>query len=214
MNLMPFVILILMFFVAINGKNRGIVNYKFSIEKIVLTLVIMPSSAIFIKEKLIAFMPDLLAAIIGVISSLLIIFLILTFVLSKITKIPEYEYTSADKMLGFFAGLLKGFCIMAFFIMFYGVSFLDRVEFIPDAVDNNFRDNFINARIENSIEYYRKSVYSVYAKTTSAGVEDLYKKKGASSVVDLSGYTKWAQSSFAPKQEAEEADKTEKTEDK
>lgn len=207
MNLMPFIILIVMFFLGTNGRNRGVVNYKFTVERIVLTLAIMPSLAMFIKEKLIAYMPELLAAIIGVVFGLLLVFLILTTALGKITKIPEYEYTASDKTLGFFVGTLKGFCILTFFIMLYGISFIDIVA--PEVLNINFKNNFINSRVENSIEYYRKSIYSVYKKTSSAGVEDLYAKKGQSNVIDLSGYVKWAQSPFTSRQESDTPVKTE-----
>ncbi|MFO7811051.1 MAG: hypothetical protein R6V47_06750, partial [Candidatus Delongbacteria bacterium] len=77
MIIMSFIILIVMFLMGINGKSRGVVNYKFSLEKTVLTLIFMPIPAVFIKNKLIEVLPETLSAVIGVILSLTVIFLIL-----------------------------------------------------------------------------------------------------------------------------------------
>ncbi len=187
MIVMAFVILILMFFMGINGKSRGVVNYKFSLEIVILTIAIMPPVALIVKGQLDQFVPGLLASIIGVFAGAMIIFLILSFILGKIAKIPEYEYTGADKTLGFFAGLLKGYCIMTFLIMFYGVTFIDVAA--PDVLTDNFKQNFINRTVENSIEYYRTSIYRLYIRTKGAGVEDLYSR--GEQVRDYSGYVSW-----------------------
>lgn len=194
MIIMTVVILVFMFFMAINSRNRGVVNYKFTIEITVLTILGMPPIATLLKEKLSEFIPEMLASIIGVVFGLLIVFLILTFILGKIAKIPEYEYTSADKMLGFFTGLLKGFCIMAFLIFFYGVTFIDIVA--PEALNMNFKQNFVNSKIENSIEYYRTSIYKIYIRMKGAGVENLYEK--GDKVLDYSGYVSWAGDTVIP----------------
>lgn len=173
--MMSIVAFIAMIFFGFNGKNRGVVNYKFTIEKFVLTLGLMPNLAEFGRNKLVQFMPETLAAVLGVILALFIVFSMLTFVLGKITKIPEYEYTGADKMLGFFVGMLKGFCVIAFLIMFYGISFLDSVS--PEFLTKNMKENFVNSRMNESIDYYRTTVYSLYVKSSGASVEDLYASK-------------------------------------
>jgi len=171
MNLMPFVILIVMFMMGISGKTRGVVNYKFPIERIVFTLAIMPHVAVFIKSKLVAFMPEMVAAILGVLTGLVIVFLIITLIYGRIAKIPEYEYTGADKTLGFIGGMIRGFAIMCVIIMLYGVAFSDL--FMPKMVTMNIKENFANNRIENSIEYYRYTVYKIYAKAKSTNIADL-----------------------------------------
>ena len=187
MIIMTIVILVFMFFMAINSRNRGVVNYKFTIEIIVLTILGMPPIAVILKEKLSEFVPVLLASIIGIIFGFLLVFLLLTFILGKIARIPEYEYTSSDKMLGFFVGLIKGFCIMAFLIFFYGLTFIDIIA--PEVLNMNFKQNFVNARIQNSIEYYRTSVYKMYIRMKDAGVESLYEK--GDKVLNFSGYVSW-----------------------
>lgn len=190
MNIMPFVILIAMFFLGINGKNRGVVNYKFAIETIVITLVFLPKIAVFGKDRLSAFVPGTLALIISVIFGILFVFLLTNFILTKIAKIPEYEYTPADRMLGFIAGAFKGFLLMVLFVIIYGVSFADTVA--PDGLTKNFKKNFANTISAGSIEYYRSSIYSVYAGTKGAGVEDLYGGKSVErKAVDMSGYVPW-----------------------
>jgi len=189
--MMSLVTLVLMVFFGFNGKNRGVVNYKFTLEKSVLTLGLMPNLAIFAKNKLIAFMPETLASVLGVILGLLIVFSLLTYILGKITKIPEYEYTGADRTLGFFVGMLKGFCFMAFLIMLYGISYLDAVS--PEGVTKQMKSNFVNGRINESIDYYRSTVYSIYFKTSGASVEDLYASKDAmlaeTKVLDYKSWT-------------------------
>jgi len=175
--MMSLVTLVLMVFFGFNGKNRGVINYKFTLEKSVLTLGFMPNLAIFAKNKLIAFMPETLASVLAVILGLLIVFSLLTYILGKITKIPEYEYTGADRTLGFFVGMLKGFCFMAFLIMLYGISYLDAVS--PEGVTKQMKSNFVNGRMNESIDYYRTTVYSIYFKTSGASVEDLYVSKDA-----------------------------------
>jgi uncharacterized membrane protein required for colicin V production len=197
MNIMPFVILIAMFFLGTNGRNRGVVNYKFTMETIVLTIIIMPKLAVFGKDKLMPFMPEMLAAIITLIFSLIIVFLTVNFLLTKIAKIPEYEYTPTDRMLGFFVGAFKGFCLMSLVIMLYGITFADIV--LPETVNRNFKNNFSNSLSKNSTEYYRESIYGVYARTKGAGVEDLYGGKSVErKATDLSGYKPWNSSSGIP----------------
>jgi uncharacterized membrane protein required for colicin V production len=208
MNVMPFVILIAMFFLGINGKNRGVVNYKFPIETLVLTLVFMPKIAVLGKDKLSAFIPELFASIIGIVFGILIVFFLANFILTKIAKIPEYEYTQADRMLGFIAGAFKGFCIMILLIMIYGVTFADTVA--PDGLTRNFKQNFANTISAGSTEYYRSSIYSVYAKTKGAGVEDLYGGKSeVRKAADLSGYVPWDSpfTATVPKTEVPETNK-------
>jgi uncharacterized membrane protein required for colicin V production len=191
---MTVVILVFMFFMAINSRNRGVVNYKFTIEITVLTILGMPPIATLLKEKLSDFVPEMLASIIGVVLGLMIVFLVLTYILGKIAKIPEYEYTSTDKMLGFFTGLIKGFCIMAFLIFLYGITFIDIIA--PEILNMNFKQNFVNSKIENSIEYYRSSIYKVYIRMKGAGVESLYQK--GEKVLDFSGYVSWTGDTVIP----------------
>lgn len=231
MVIMTFVILIVMFFLAINGKNRGVVNYKFTLETVVLTLVIMPNLAVFIKEKLIAFLPEMLAAILGVVLGLIIVFLTLIFILGKIAKIPEYEYTSSDKTLGFFTGALKGFTACCALIAIYGITFVDLK--LPSVVTKNMKENFANNRIQNSIEYYRYTVYKIYRKAKSSDVSSLTQSSreyyGGEVDIDISkgrakknplknttlvdtsiaGYVKWVSRDYSKKSEAEESNSEE-----
>jgi len=203
MNLMPFVILIVMFMMGISGKSRGVVNYKFALERIVFTLAIMPGIAEFIKSKLTGMVPDVLASIIGVFFGLIIVFTIITFIYGKIAHIPEYEYTSSDRTLGFITGAIRGFVIVCVLIMFYGVSFLDTV--LPGAVTMNMKENFANNRIENAVEYYRFSVYKVYKKASSSGVTDLYQGKSELLKEDntyIAGYVKWSSRDYSAAPEA------------
>lgn len=218
MNLMPFVILIVMFLLGINGKTRGVVNYKFPIERIVFTLAIMPYAAVFIKSKLTAFMPEMVAAILGVLVGLVVVFAIISFIYGRIAKIPEYESTGADKAFGFIGGVIRGFAVMCAIIMLYAVIFADIL--LPKMVTMNMKENFANNRIENSIEYYRYTVYKVYAKAKSSNVADLTSttknfysgkteidmKKGAQenfqkkTIVDTTvpGYVRWSTRDYTP----------------
>ncbi len=198
MNLMPFIILILMFMMGINGKSRGVVNYKFALERIVFTLAIMPGIAEFIKSKLIDVAPELLASIIGVVFSLVIVFGIITFIYGKIANIPEYEYTSSDRTLGFITGAIRGYAIACLLVMLYGISFLDTV--LPGAVTMNMKENFANSRIENAVEYYRFPIYRIYKKSSSSGVSDLYQGKSKLLKEDTSyiaGYIKWSSRDYS-----------------
>jgi len=215
MSIMPFVILIVMFMLGISGKSRGVVNYKFALERIVFTLAIMPGISEFIKSKLTGIVPDMLASIIGVIFGLIIVFGIITFIYGKIAHIPEYEYTSSDRTLGFITGAIRGFAVICLLIMFYGISFLDTV--LPGAVTMNMKENFANNRIENAVEYYRSSVYKVYKKASSSGVTDLYQGKSELLKEDntyIAGYIKWSSRDYtaAPEipAEAEKAPEAEK----
>lgn len=171
MNLMPFVILIVMFMLGINGRTRGVVNYKFPIERIVFSLAVMPYAAVFIKSKMVAFMPEMVAAVLGVLIGLVIVFFIFTFIFGRIAKIPEYESTSTDKVLGFIGGAIKGFAVMCAIILLYAVIFADLV--LPKMVTMNMKENFANNMIEDSIEYYRYTAFKVYAKAKSANVANL-----------------------------------------
>jgi len=203
--MMSIITLILMVFFGFNGKNRGVVNYKFPIEKLALTLGFMPNLGMFIKGKLIPFMPETLATVLGVIAGLGIVFFFLTYILGKITKIPEYEYTGADRTLGFFVGLLKGFCVVALLVMFYGIVHLDTVS--PEGLTKQVKNNFVNGRVNESIDYYRSSVYTVYVKMSGASVEDLYVSKAALLAEEkVVGYVPWTEGYVyvAPEPEPEE----------
>jgi len=190
--MMSIITLILMLFLGFNGKNRGVVNYKFPIEKLALTLGFMPNLGMFIKGKLMPFMPETLATVLGVILGLGIVFFFLTYILGKITKIPEYEYTGADRTLGFFVGMLKGFCVVVLVVMLYGVAHLDTVS--PEGLTKQVKNNFVNGRVNESIDYYRSSVYSVYVKMSGASVEDLYVSKDALLAEEkVVGYVPWTE---------------------
>ncbi len=211
MNLMPFMILIVMFMLGINGKSRGVVNYKFALERIVFTLAIMPKPAELIKGFLADLVPETLAAIIGVVFGLIIVFMIATIVYGKIAKIPEYEYTSSDLVLGFITGAVRGFVIIMAVIMLYALSFADIV--LPKAVTMNVKENIANSAMENSIEYYRYSIFKVYKKASSSGVSDLYQGKKALLQEDtsiLAGYVSWTERNYTeapPKPVQEEKSK-------
>ena len=168
---MSIAILVVIFFMAMVGKGKGVVNYKFTLEKIVLTLLFLPLLANFAKGHLIAFIPEIIASIVAVILGLIIVFLIIGFILGRIAKVPEYEATSGDKFMGFVAGIIKGYTVMALLIMIYGIAFVDAV--IPGMVTQQMKYNFINNKIENSIEYYRTSVYSLYRSAKSTDVTEL-----------------------------------------
>ncbi|HXK49008.1 MAG TPA: CvpA family protein [Clostridiales bacterium] len=221
MNLMPFVILIVMFLLGINGRTRGVVNYKFPIERIVFSMAVMPYAAVFIKSKMVAFMPEMVAAILGVLIGLVVVFAVFTFLFGRIAKIPEYESTGADKTLGFIVGAVKGFAVMCAIIMLYAIMFADLI--LPKLVTMNMKENFANNRIENSIEYYRYTVYKVFAKAKSLDVADATSttknfysgktkidlKKGAQenfsgkTIVDTTvpGYVRWSTRDYTPEPE-------------
>jgi len=207
--MMSIVTLITMLFLGFNGKNRGVINYKFAIEKFVLTLGLMPNLATFAKDKLVAFMPETLAAVLAVILGIVIVFSLLTLILGKITKIPEYEYTGTDRMLGFFLGMLKGFCVIAFMIMFYGIFFIDTV--IPEGVTKHVKENFVNSRMDESIDYYRTTVYSIYVKASGARVEDLYvSKEELLKETEVKNYVPWTDGYvYVPPKPAPEKEKKE-----
>ncbi|NOR45531.1 MAG: hypothetical protein GQ534_08085 [Candidatus Delongbacteria bacterium] len=188
--MMSIAILVVMFFLGMVGKGRGVVNYKFTIEKIVLTLLFTPFLAIFAKAKLIAFIPEMAAGIAGAILGLVIVFIIVGLILGKIAKIPEYEDTGADHSLGFVAGVLKGFILMAFLIFMYGISFADIK--LPGMVTQQMKNNFINSRIENSIEYYRTSIFSAYRSAKSADVGELSTSSSEYTDVSIVAYVPWA----------------------
>jgi uncharacterized membrane protein required for colicin V production len=190
--MMSIITLIIMVFFGFNGKNRGVVNYKFSVEKLALTLGFMPKLGTFIKERLIQFIPETFASILGVLLGFMIVFFILTYILGKITKIPEYEYTGADRTLGFFVGMLKGFCVVALLVILYGVSFLDSVS--PEGLTKQMKNNFVNGTMSRSIDYYRTSVYTLYIKSSNASVEDLYVSKDALLAEEkVVGYIPWTE---------------------
>ncbi|MCK4980911.1 MAG: CvpA family protein [Candidatus Delongbacteria bacterium] len=167
-------ILVIIIFMAMVGKGKGVVNYKFTIEKIVLTFLFLPLLANFAKGHLIALIPEMIASIVAVVLSLIIVFLIIGFILGKLAKIPEYEATSGDKFMGFVAGAIKGYVLMALLIMIYGIAFADIVA--PGMVTQQMKYNFVNNKIENSIEYYRTTVYSLYRSAKSSDVTSLTSK--------------------------------------
>jgi uncharacterized membrane protein required for colicin V production len=159
----------------------------------------MPGIAVFIKSKLAGLIPETLAAIIGVVFGIIIVFAILTIVYGKIAKMPEYEYTSGDRTLGFITGAIRGIAIICAIIMIYGLSFSDTV--LPKTLTMNMKENFANNRIENSIEYYRYSIYKVYKKASSSDVSDLYQGKKdflAEDTSYLAGYVSWADRDYTP----------------
>ena len=206
--MMSIAILVVMFFLGMVGKGRGVVNYKFTIEKIVLTLLFTPLLANFAKAKLVAFIPEMAAGIAGVILGLVIVFIIIGLILGKIAKIPEYEDTGADHLWGFIAGALKGFVLMAFLIFMYGISFTDAKA--PGMVTQQIKSNFINSRIENSIEYYRTSIFSAYRAAKSSDVSEL---SGTEEYVDISvaAYIPWAGNYIsAPEETMPEPEKVKK----
>ncbi len=182
-------ILVVIFFMGMVGKGKGIVNYKFTIEKIILTFLFMPLLANFIKGRLIAFIPEIGASIAGVVLGLVIVFLIIGFILGKLAKIPEYEATSGDKFMGFVAGIIKGYTFIALLITLYGIAFVDLKA--PGMITQQMKHNFINSKIENSIEYYRTSIFSVYRSAKSSDVSDLSTSE-AYSDIEVVNYTPWA----------------------
>ena len=199
--MMSIVILVVMFFLGMVGKGRGVVNYKFTIEKIVLTLLFTPLLANFTKAKLIAFIPEMAAGIAGVILGLVIVFIIVGLILNKIAKIPEYEDTGSDHSLGFVAGALKGFILMAFLIFMYGISFADIK--LPGIATQLMKNNFINGRIENSIEYYRTSIFAAYRSAKSADVGELSTNSSEYTDVSIVTYVPWAGNYTMPASDSE-----------
>jgi uncharacterized membrane protein required for colicin V production len=206
--MMSIAILIVMFFLGMVGKSKGVVNYKFMIEKIVLTLLLSPILANFAKGHLIALIPEMAAAIAGIILGLVIVFIILGLILGKIAKITEYVDTGAVHTWGFIAGVLKGFVFMAFLIFMYGISFADIK--LPRMVTQQMKSNFINSRIENSIEYYRTSIYSAYKSAKSADVGELSDSSQYTDV-SITSYIPWAGNYVSPPEETKsEPEKVEK----
>lgn len=221
MSIMPFLILIVMFMLGINGKTRGVVNYKFMIERIIFSLAIMPHAANYIKLQLISFVPAWLAAALGVVFGLIIVFGIITFIYGRIAKIPEYEYTGADKTIGFITGAIRGFAVMCGVIALYALIFADLI--LPKMITMNMKENFANNMTEQSIEYYRYTVYKIYAKAKSIDVADATSttknfysgkteidlKKGAQdnlkgrTIVDTTvpGYIRWSIRDYSPEPE-------------
>ena len=187
---MSIAILVVIFFMAMVGKGKGIVNYKFTIEKIILTFLFLPLLANFAKGHLIGFVPEMAASIVSVVLSLVIVFLIIGFVLGKLAKIPEYEATGGDKFMGFVAGIIKGYTLIALLIMLYGISFADIKA--PGMVTQLMKSNFINSKIENAIEYYRTSVYSAYSAAKSTDVAELSASSDVYSDVTVVAYIPWA----------------------
>ena len=205
--MMSLITLILMIFFGWNGKVRGVVNYKFGIEKTLLTLGFMPGLAALLKGLLLKYMSGMegLAAFISVFVATLFVFLLLTYILGKITKIPEYEYTPADRGLGFFVGMFKGFCIAGLLIMLYGVTFIDSVA--PQGLTNMMKKNFVNITVNEPIDFYRSTVYSLYKKTSKASVEDLYaSKEKLLEETKVVGYVPWTEGYVyvPPKEKTEE----------
>jgi uncharacterized membrane protein required for colicin V production len=205
--MMSLITLVLMIFFGWNGKVRGVVNYKFGVEKLLLTLGFMPGLATLLKGLLLKYMAGLegLAAFISVLIATLVVFMILTYILGKITKIPEYEYTPADRTLGFFVGMFKGFCIAALLIMLYGITFVDKAA--PEGMTNMMKNNFVNMTVNEPIDFYRSTVYSLYLKTSKASVEDLYASKDKLlEETKVTGYVPWTEGYVytPPKEETEE----------
>ena len=186
---MSIVIIVIMFFLAMVGKGKGVVNYKFTIEKIVFTLLLLPFLARFAKGHLIEFVPEMAAGIIAAVLGLIIVFVIVGFIFGKVAKIPEYEDTGPDHFWGFIAGLIKGYTFMAFLIMIYALAFTDTIA--PEMITQQMKYNFINNQIENSIEYYRTSIFDVYRSAKSSNVTNLTSKSDAyykgNTKVDMKG---------------------------
>lgn len=202
---MSIVIIVVMFFLAMVGKGKGVVNYKFTIEKIVLTLVITPPLANFVKGHLVAFVPEMVAAISAYVIGLVIVFIIVGFLLIRISKVPEYEDTSGDRAMGFVAGLIKGYTLMALLIFIYANAFVDTVA--PTMITQQMKGNFINSQIKNSIEYYRSSIYSVYKRAKSSDVGNLSNSSGQYSDTSISGYNSWIGDTIvSPEPEVKEED--------
>ncbi|MDA3885848.1 MAG: CvpA family protein [Candidatus Delongbacteria bacterium] len=206
--MMSIAILVVMFFLGMVGKGKGVVNYKFTIEKIVLTLLLTPLLANFVKGKLVAFIPEMAASISGVVLGLVIVFIIIGLILGKVAKIPEYEDTGADHSLGFVAGVLKGFILMAFLIFMYGISFADIK--LPGMITQQMKNNFVNSRIENSIEYYRTSIYAAYRSAKSTDVGELSSSSDQYSDTSVVSYVPWAGNYISPPEETKPEPEKEK----
>jgi len=101
--------------------------------------------------------------------------------------------------------MLKGFCIFALLILIYGVFYIDAVA--PEVVTKNMKNNFVNGRMNESIDYYRTTVYSLYVKSSGASVEDLYaSKKELLTETKVVNYIPWTEGYeyVPPKPEVEE----------
>lgn len=171
---MSIVILVVMFFLAMVGKGKGVVNYKFPLEKVIFTLLFLPVFANFAKGHLVSFVPEMAAAIIAAVLGLIIVFIIVGYLLNLITKVPKYEDTGSDRFMGFIAGLIKGYVLFAMIILIYAGAFADIAA--PSMITHQIKYNFINNKIENAVEYYRQTIYSVYRSAKSQDVTNLTSK--------------------------------------
>ena len=188
------VLVVLIIIVAYGGRFQGVMERPVAAEASFITILLAPMLMDKVEKQLISFgLGETLAMILSFIISTLIFYILAKIILEKIVKIAKHPHQGMDKFLGMMFKALKAYLVIAMLILLFGGLSLDRL--IPiDAVNRGFKENFVNNRIKNVVEFYRYKVYSTYKGVKEAEVTDLNKKSqwaGEARRKTAVDYTSW-----------------------
>jgi len=170
------ILLVLIVIVAYGGKFSGVMERSVSSESALITILFAPFLMEKIENLLIGFeLGETISLIISFFVSTLIFYILAKLILEKIVKMAKQPHQGMDKFLGVMFRALKTYLVLAIFILFYGGFSIDRL--VPvEALNQGFKNNFVNNQIKNTVEYYRYKIYSSYKGVKEAEVTDINKR--------------------------------------
>ncbi len=172
------VLIVLIVIVAYGGRYNGVMERNISSESAFITILLAPMLMGKLEEMLISYsLGETLASIIAFLVSTLIFYIIVKIVLERIVKLAKHPHLGMDRFLGMMFRGLKTYLVFSMIVLLFGALSVDRL--VPSAferVNEGIKDNFVNARIKNTVEFYRYKVYTSYKAVTEAEVTDINKK--------------------------------------